>query len=224
MAYRNAILLDLDGTLVDTAADFVAVINQMRGIDNLPPLPAQTIRNTVSDGARALVTLAYQIDENHSEFEKKRQWLLEMYEKELGKNATIFSGFNTLLEKLEANDIAWGIITNKPSRFTIPLLESLNIRPTRNVAICPDHVSQTKPHPEPLLLAAKKLSLQPAQCIYAGDHARDIEAGRRAGMKTIACAYGYIKSDDDINSWRADTTVQSVQELEQILCQQFNLE
>ena len=104
------------------------------------------------------------------------------------------------------------------------MLEILDIKPSEGVAVCPDHVSQTKPHPEPLLLAAKKLDLEPAQCIYVGDHIRDIEAGRNAGMQTIACGYGYIKDDDDINNWQADIIVNSVSELNQFISQHLNLD
>ncbi len=223
MDYRGALLFDLDGTLVDTSADFVAVVNSMRAADGMPALPEDAIRNTVSDGARALIALAYSLKEGDALFEEKRQQLLNQYEDELGKQAKLFAGFVDLLATLERNNIAWGIVTNKPSRFTDPLLQRLNIKPSRGVAICPDHVTHTKPHPEPLLLAASRLGLTPAQCIYAGDHLRDIESGRNAGMATIACAYGYIKPIENINDWQADFIVNSVAELHQFAQQHFNL-
>lgn len=223
MTYKSAVLFDLDGTLVDTAADFIAVLNNMRQIDNLPLLNSEIIRNTVSDGSKALITLAYQLEENDHGFEEKRQWLLDLYEQELGKNSALFNGFETLLTTFEDNNIAWGIITNKPARFTLPLLAHLNINPSNNVAICPDHVAQTKPHPEPLLLAAKKLNLNPMQCVYVGDHQRDIEAGRNAGMKTIACSYGYIKPGDSVNNWQADIIVNSVADFSQFIKQHLGI-
>lgn len=222
-AYRGAILFDLDGTLVDTSADFVAVVNSMRVADGLPPLPDDDIRNTVSDGARALITLAYGLKEGDNHFEEKRQQLLNQYEDELGLQAKLFPGFDGMLAEMEQHNIAWGIVTNKPSRFTDPLLKRLDIKPSNGVAICPDHVTHTKPHPEPLLLAASKLGLQPKQCIYAGDHLRDIESGRNAGMQTIACAYGYIKPVENIAEWRADFTVDSVAELHQLARRLFQL-
>jgi phosphoglycolate phosphatase len=221
--YRGALLFDLDGTLVDTSADFVAVVNSMREKDGLQALPEQDIRNTVSDGARALVKLAYNLDDGDDGFAEKRQQLLDQYEAELGMQAKLFDGFHQLLNALERNNIAWGIVTNKPSRFTDPLLARLHIRPSNGVAICPDHVTHSKPHAEPLLLAATKLGLAPAQCVYAGDHLRDIEAGRNAGMTTVACAYGYIKPVENINHWQADVIVNSVTELHQFAQQHFKL-
>ncbi len=223
MNYKGAVLFDLDGTLVDTAADFVPILNGMRHADGMQALPADIIRNTVSDGARALITLAYDIDESHNKFEQKRQTLLDLYEQELGKAAGLFSGFSSLLQILKDNNIAWGVVTNKPQRFTDPLLTKLNLKPSNKVAICPDHVKQSKPHPEPLLLAAKQLNLSVDQCVYAGDHDRDIQAGKNAGMHTIACAYGYIKPEDNINDWQADTIVNTVDELQKQLQQYFNL-
>lgn len=221
MTYQGALLLDLDGTLVDTSADFVAVLNHMRQTDGLPALPENDIRNTVSDGARALIQLAYGLKEGEPHFEEKRQQLLDQYEVALGLKAQLFQGFEALLYDLESHHIAWGIVTNKPSRFTDLLLERLKLYPSQQVAICPDHVTYSKPHAEPLLLAAKKLQLTPAQCVYAGDHARDIEAGKNAGMTTITCAYGYIKPTDNIHAWQADYIAHSVNELHQLAQQLF---
>lgn len=223
MNYKGALLFDLDGTLVDTSADFVAVVNSMRAADGMPALPESDIRNTVSDGARALIALAYSLKEGDALFEAKRQQLLDQYEDELGQQARLFDGFTDLLATLERNNIAWGIVTNKPARFTDPLLARLQIKPSNGVAICPDHVKHTKPHAEPLLLAASQLGLAPGQCLYAGDHLRDIEAGRNAGMATIACAYGYIKPIENINDWQADFIVNSVAELHQFAQRHFNL-
>jgi phosphoglycolate phosphatase len=186
-------------------------------------LAEDLIRNTVSDGARALIQLAYPLKEGDKGFEEKRQQLLNEYEKELGANARLFAGFEPLLAELEKHNIAWGIVTNKPARFTDPLLKRLNIKPSQGVAICPDHVTHTKPHAEPLLLAAAKLGLTAEQCIYAGDHARDIEAGKNAGMKTITCAYGYIKPHENLKEWQADFIVDSVAELHQLAQQLFRL-
>lgn len=222
MTYKAAVLFDLDGTLVDTAADFVAVLNQMRQNDGLPPLDDKLIRNTVSDGARALVTLAYALREGDAGFEDKRQELLNRYEQELGKAAHLFTGFEPLLKQLEAQNIGWGIVTNKPWRFTEPLLQRLQLKPSNDVAICPDHVTRTKPDAEPLLLAASKLGLGKQHCLYAGDHERDIQAGRNANMHTIACGYGYIHPEHNIHDWQADTVVHSVEELNAFLNHYFN--
>ena len=221
MNYRGAVLFDLDGTLVDTAADFVHIIQQMMHSEKRPLLDERLIRNTVSEGARGLIRLAYQLQDEDPLFEEKRQWLLELYAKELGRNAMLFDGYQPLLQALASKQLGWGIVTNKPWRFTEPLLQQLQLQPSNNVTICPDHVSQTKPHAEPLLLAASQLQLAPASCIYVGDHRRDIEAARNAGMFSIACAFGYIHDEDDINSWQADKIVQSVAELHQFIDQHF---
>lgn len=213
MAYQGAVLFDLDGTLVDTAADFVAVIHAMRRAENLPLVDEIKIRNTVSEGARGLIRMAWQMDETHAEFEKKRQWMLDLYEQELGNAAKPFEGFRELLAQFEADNIAWGVVTNKPWRFSEPLMAKLRLSPSDGVIICPDHVKNTKPDAEPLLLAAQKLNLTPAQCIYAGDHLRDIQSAQSAGMFSIACAFGYIADGDNINDWNANVIVHDVAEL-----------
>jgi phosphoglycolate phosphatase len=167
------------------------------------PTPT-TIRNTVSDGARALITLCYKLAEGEDGFEEKRQTLLNRYENELGENAELFEGFNEVFNYCEQENIAWAVVTNKPWLYTELLLQRLNIKPSNNVIICPDHVSNTKPDPEPLFLAAEKLGINPEKCLYAGDHLRDIQAGQNANMKTIACTYGYIKEQDNPEHWQAD--------------------
>jgi phosphoglycolate phosphatase len=213
MNYSAALLLDLDGTLVDTANDFIHILQSMCLEDGLTAPDATTIRNTVSDGARALITLCYGLKENEQDFEDKRQQLLNRYEQELGQNAALFTGFDDVIQYCEKNNIAWGIVTNKPWLYTELLLQRLQINPSNNVIICPDHVSQTKPNAEPLLLAAKKLKLKPEQCLYAGDHLRDIQAGINANMQTIACNYGYIKSADNSADWQADYSIEQPIEL-----------
>ncbi len=216
-AFKAAVLFDLDGTLIDTAADFIAIVNSMRHMDGLHALDDNMIRNTVSDGARALVTLAFSINEGDKGFAEKRQQLLDLYDQELGNNAALFEGFESLLKRLETNHIAWGIVTNKPSQFTDKLLSRLQLKPSRGVAICPDHVSKPKPDAEPILLAMDELELMPSQCIYVGDHERDIAAGKAANLTTIACAYGYIKAEDNIQQWNADFIVDDVNALEHLL-------
>ena len=213
--YKAGVLFDLDGTLVDTAADFIAIINTMRLADGMAALPANDIRNTVSDGARALITLAYNLQEGDAGFDEKRQQLLDCYTKELGKAARLFPGFEQLLQRFDDNHIAWGVVTNKPSEFTDKLLQRLHLKPSRSVAVCPDHVKKAKPDPEAILLAMEKLGLNTSNCIYVGDHERDIIAGKAANLPTIACAYGYIKDSDNIKDWQADYIVNDVRALEQ---------
>lgn len=223
MNYRGAVLLDLDGTLVDSALDFVHVIQSMQAEDNIPPTSAESIRNTVSDGARALTQLAYGYDIGSSEHSEKLHELLDRYEAELGKNAQVFAGFFPMLEQLEQQGIAWGIVTNKPWRFTEPLIKRLQLQPSANVIVCPDHVKNSKPAPEPLYLAAEQLQLKPEQCLYAGDHIRDIQAAHNANIPSIACAYGYIKESDDINAWKAKYIINEPKDLETIAKEFYQL-
>lgn len=212
-----AVLFDLDGTLVDTAPDFVRVLNQVRADDNLPPLPYDTIRNQVSNGARALVKLGYDLAEESPEFATRLQKLLEHYEKGLAQESHLFPGLNDCLKWLEQREIPWGVVTNKPSRYTVPLLRGLKLHQRCSVTVCPDHVTHKKPHPEPLLTACDWLSVDPAHTIYVGDHVRDIEAGKAAGNLTIAAGWGYLEQGTDIHQWQADAVVQNAAQLQAFL-------
>jgi N-acetyl-D-muramate 6-phosphate phosphatase len=223
MAFRGAVLFDLDGTLVDTAQDFVHVIQTMQRHDNIAITDALQIRNTVSDGARALIKLGWQYDEEHPLFAAKHQQMLDYYWQSLGEKAALFDGYPQLFDFLHQHNIGWGIVTNKPWRFTEALLQRLNLQPSNQVAICPDHVTHSKPHAEPLLLAAQKLQLQPEQCLYVGDHERDIAAAINANMLSIACAYGYIKENDNISNWNADYIINHSNELHNIVKNYFKL-
>lgn len=215
----NTLLLDLDGTLVDTAPDFAWVLNQIRADLNFPALEERVIRSAVSDGARGMVEQGF--PERHTDAngtlpsnEDIRQRFLRDYTQLLlDKNtrARPYDGVHQLIETLERAQWHWGIVTNKPVAMATPLLETLGLLP--KVLICPDHVTQAKPSPEGLLLASKKLRIQPSQAIYVGDHLRDIDAGKRAGMKTIAAEWGYLASNDSANEWQADRICPKSQQL-----------
>ncbi len=213
----EAVLFDLDGTLLDTAPDFVYILNQLLAEYQKPALPSDIIRSTVSNGARALVSLAFEIDEDHADFPVLRARLLTLYTEHLAVATTPFPGIIDTLVFLAAKNIPWGIVTNKPKAYTTPLMERIKLEHQADVVICPEHVTQTKPHPEPLLLACKMLDCRPANTIYIGDHRRDIEAGRLAGMKTVAASYGYIHADDPVDSWNADHCVDSATKITAIL-------
>lgn len=212
-ASLKAVLFDLDGTLVDTADDFVPVVQQLRKESDLPPMDAARIRRSVSNGSRALVTLALSLREGDAAYEPQRQRLLELYADILGDHARLYAGLHALLETLEARDLGWGIATNKPSAYTTPLLRILKLHPPAGAVLCPDDVQHPKPHPESLLRLCDMLGCEPSEAIYVGDHARDIEAGRRAGMFTIAAAYGYIEEGDDAARWGADAIAHHSTEL-----------
>lgn len=208
-----AVLFDLDGTLIDTAPDFIVAVNQQRSNHGLAALPDDLIRNTVSNGARALIELSFSFQEGDPDFAQKHQELLALYLRHIADKSTLFPGMDELLSWLEFEDIPWGIVTNKPRRFTIPLLEGLALNQRCKVVVCPDDVANSKPHPESLLSACSALNKNPKQSLYIGDHQRDIEAGRRAGMTTIAVGYGYIPRSENIEAWQADYISANVAEL-----------
>lgn len=213
----RALLLDLDGTLLDTAPDFAEILNAMRSDRGLERLPAARVRETVSDGARALITLGFEATEDDPGFAALHRELLERYADHLAVYTTLFPGMDTVLEALEARGLRWGVVTNKPSQYAAPLLSALGLAQRCSALVCPDHLARRKPDPEGLLLACRQLGLEPSQAIYAGDHRRDIEAGRAAGMRTVACGYGYVHRDDAPETWGADWVVQEAQELLQLL-------
>lgn len=203
----SAVLFDLDGTLADTADDFVLVLNLLRQQHGFESLDSEHIRATVSDGARALTHLAFGGHEGEPDFESKRQQLLALYFSKVGDSARLFSGMEAVLEQLESQSIPWGVVTNKPKKYTERLFTKLGLAQRCAVLVCPDDVVHAKPDPEGLLLAATKLSIRPDNCWYVGDHIRDIEAGRAAGMTTIAARYGYIKPEDAIEHWQAHSII-----------------
>ncbi|NQY02589.1 MAG: HAD-IA family hydrolase [Halieaceae bacterium] len=209
----SAVLFDLDGTLVDTAEEFVVVVQALRAEEGLAPMPAARIRQSVSNGARALVSLALGLTENDAGFEEKRLRLLALYGEVLGTAATPYPGIPELLQALAEKNISWGIATNKPRAYAAPLIEALDFQPPAGSLVCPDDVVDRKPHPESLYLNCRHLGCAPSEAIYVGDHLRDIEAGRGAGMATIAAAYGYIEPDDDAARWGADAIVTDSRDL-----------
>jgi N-acetyl-D-muramate 6-phosphate phosphatase len=208
----RAVMFDLDGTLLDTAPDFVAVVNKLLLENQRDELSHAAIRAGVSHGSKALVTLAFAIEETHENFQPLRARLLELYTHHIAVFTKPFPGIQDLLNKLAEHNIVWGIATNKPATYTTLLMDELNMQPAPAIVICPDHVKDSKPHPESLFLAGKELGCTPDEIIYIGDHLRDIECGRRAGSITIAAAYGYI-GDENIDSWQADYRVEHAEEI-----------
>ena len=216
----QAVLFDLDGTLIDTAADFIRIIQQMCRNEDRTVVEADLIRTQVSEGARAMVKLVYpELEVDDPIFLAHRQHFLDLYGADIAVNTDLFEGMYPLLEQLEQNNIPWGIVTNKPRGLSESLLEALNLTERCAVLVCPEDVSKTKPDPEPMYLAAKQINIAPEQCIYVGDHPRDIDAGRHANMYTILAAYGYLPLPykDDLTAWHADCIVNNVSELDQLL-------
>lgn len=235
----KALLFDLDGTLMDTAPDFFPTVNTLRKEQNLPPLADDIIRLQVSNGGRALTRLALDMplvdakkqestDLNDADtlfFEQQRQRLLTLYIDHIAEKSDLFPGMTELLETCEQYSLPWGIVTNKPRLYTEILLERLADRlpilAYCAVVVCPDDVDRTKPFPDPLYLAADTLKIPAHDCWYLGDHVRDIEAGNAASMFTIATLYGYIAPHDNPESWQADISVDSVEEITHLLTLNF---
>ena len=218
----KAVLFDLDGTLIDTAADFIRIIQDMCRDKQCDVVAADLIRTQVSEGARAMVKLVYpELDVEDPVFLAHRQRFLDIYGDDIAVETDLFDGMYPLLEALESQNIPWGIVTNKPRWLSEALLKALNLTERCAVLVCPEDVSKTKPDPEPMYLAAKRIQIQPEDCIYVGDHPRDIDAGRHAQMYTILAAYGYLplQHKDDLTAWQADCIVNTVAELQQVIHQ-----
>lgn len=200
----KAVFFDLDGTLLDSAPDFFVAMHQLMDEYQQPHVDEAVIRATVSDGGRALTTLGFGLQVGDDGFHERHQRLLDIYTEHMGKHCVLFPGIDALLLQIKQAQLFWGVITNKPSRFTDPILENLNLSVHPNLVLCPDHVRKAKPDPEALLLACNKVACKPEEALYIGDHKRDIDCGISAGSPTIAVTFGYTKPDDDIASWNAN--------------------
>lgn len=206
----RAVLFDLDGTLADTAGDLAAAVNRVRADRALPPLPLATLRPHASHGARGLLGVGLGITKDSPEFEPLRDAFLDYYAAALCKHTRLFAGAETVLAEIERRRLRWGIVTNKATRFTLPLLECLALWPRANAVICGDTTPQPKPHPAPLIAAAATLAIDAARCVYVGDAARDIAAGQAAGMHTLVARYGYLGLEDTPEQWAADGFIDSL--------------
>lgn len=213
----RAVLFDMDGTLLDSAPDFIAICQAMRAERGLPPQDERLIRDVVSGGARAMVACAFEMDPDAAEFEPLRLEFLERYQSHCAVLTRPFDGIDELLADIEQAKLIWGVVTNKPVRFAEPIMEQLGLADRSAVLICPDHVKNSKPDPEMLLLACSKLNLDPASVLFVGDDLRDIESGRAAGTRTAAVSYGYIHPSDSPTHWGADVVVDHPLELRAVL-------
>ncbi len=198
----RAILFDLDGTLADTAPDLAAALNLMRIRAGLAPTPYEVLRPTASSGARGMIGASYGVQPGESGYEPLKNGFLDNYEAALAVESRLFDGIPLLLEGLTNLGLPWGVVTNKVARFTDPLVGQIGLG-AAGCVISGDTMPHPKPHPAPLLEAARRLNLAPEQCWYVGDDLRDIQAGRAAGMRTIACAWGYCGPVEPL-SWNAD--------------------
>jgi phosphoglycolate phosphatase len=209
----DAVLFDLDGTLVDTAPDMGAALNNLLLEENLEPLPLATIRPLVSQGGLVLTRLGFADKVQEAEIEPLRLRYLQHYHAIVADESRLFDGYAEILDELEARSIPWGIVTNKPEWLTHPLLEQLDLALRTGVVIGGDTLEQRKPHPLPLQVAAERLGVSCNNCIYVGDDERDIVAGKAAEMKTLVAAYGYIEDAASIGAWQADGIIDHPREL-----------
>ena len=213
----KGIFFDLDGTLADTAPDLVAAANQLLIARNLAPMQYEVLRPRASAGARGLIRGAFGIDTDHPDFIPLRDEFFSNYEKALLVNSVIFDGVDHLLDHLDSAKLPWGIVTNKSERFTNPLTELMGLRQRAVSTVSGDTTPHSKPHPEPILHAARLANIDPTKSVYVGDDIRDIVAGKAAGMKTIAAAYGYCGCEEPPEAWGADYLVRHPKELLEII-------
>ena len=219
----DAILFDLDGTLVDTAPDMVAVLLGMQKDHGLALVPYDLARSHVSNGAVGLIRLAFP-EADDALMKQLHQEYLDRYENAVCVDSTLFPELGDLLDELDALSRPWGVVTNKPMRMTDPLLAGLGLSSRVACSISGDTLPQRKPDPAPLLLASQQIGVPSEKTVYVGDAVRDIEAGRAAGMFTIAATYGYITDDDDPGTWDADLIASDTRELTHYLLKGVNLE
>ncbi|MBM3114918.1 HAD family hydrolase [Jeongeupia naejangsanensis] len=203
----RAILFDLDGTLADTAPDLGAALNRLLVEEGRPEQPYDAIRPLASHGARGLIGLGFGVGPDDASFNALRERFLAHYATALCEHTVLFDGVAELITAIGARGLPWGIVTNKPGRFTDPLVRELPLPVQPGCVVSGDTVGVAKPDPKPMLHAAEQLGVPAASCLYVGDAERDIEAGRRVGMKTVIADYGYISVDDQPTAWGADLRI-----------------
>ncbi len=209
----NTILFDLDGTLLDTYRDMGAALNTLLAAYQKPALPVETIRPFVSNGALVMVCHAFQCEPDSTQATTLWKEYLDEYIRNLCVQTELFNGMDRVLDEIENRGMKWGIVTNKPGFLTEPLLSRLSLDTRAGCVVSGDTLPQRKPHPAPLQLACEQLGTRCHHAVYIGDDARDIQAGKSAGMRTIAAAYGYIPSGDHPRAWQADHIIGSPMEI-----------
>lgn len=209
----NAVLFDLDGTLVDTAPDLGAALNAMRQRRGLSLVPESECRPQSSHGSQGLIRLGFEVDQRHPDFPALRQEFLEHYAANLTRNSPLFPGMADVLAQLDARAIKWGVVTNKPARYTQPLLVHLGLMERAAFVVSGDTCAQAKPHPDPLLHACQIAQIPVRDCLYVGDAERDVQAANAAGMPALVALYGYLGQDDRPKEWGAYGFINSPGEL-----------
>jgi phosphoglycolate phosphatase len=213
IATVRAVLFDLDGTLIDSAPDLAGAANTLRAEQGLPPLPYEQLRPMVGAGARGMIGAAFGVSPDQADFESLRDAFLAIYERDLLQRTRVFKAMEPVLDRLDTLGLAWGIVTNKAQRFTLPVVQGLGLDRRAATVICGDTTPYAKPHPAPLLEAARRMSVSADQCVYVGDDLRDVQAGKAAGMATLAAAWGYLGQGELIHDWGADAVIELPQDV-----------
>ena len=210
----DCVLFDLDGTLVDTAPDLIACLNQALSLKGYAHVHDADIKPMISLGAMAMVKQAVS-DADEVQQSQLLDLMLECYQNNIAHHSRFYSGISETLDIIESAGLKWGVVTNKRERFTLPLMEALNLNQRAACVISGDTTSNSKPHPEPMLAACEQAKVKPENCVYIGDAAHDITAGKNANMKTLAAVYGYLKEGDQPEEWGADALIETPQQLQQ---------
>ena len=214
MGFRfDTFLFDLDGTLLDTHADMANALNITLDNHGKSPLPIESIRPFVSKGGMVMVCMAFRCKPGSDESMALWKEFLEVYANHICIHTAFFPGMDLVIQQIEDSGRNWGIVTNKPGYLTASLLQALELDTRVGSVVSGDTLPQKKPHPAPVLLAAKQNNSAPERCLYVGDDERDIQAGKSAGMVSLSAAYGYIVEEDDVKSWGADGIIYSPIEL-----------
>lgn len=209
----RAVLFDLDGTLLDTAPDLAAALNDVLLEQGRQPHSFEAIRPHVSHGGSALVQFGFGMTPEHEDFDRLRERFLEIYRNNIARHTRPFAGMLEVLDALEQRGLRWGVVTNKPAWLTLPLMEALALHSRAGSIVSGDTLPQRKPHPEPLFHACREIGLDASECLYVGDAERDIAAGRAAGMTTLVALFGYLGEQDDPAQWLADAMIQDPREI-----------
>lgn len=204
----KAVLFDLDGTLIDSAPDLGAAADKMRTDRGLPSLPYEKYRPMAGAGARGMLGVAFGMTPEHPDFPAMREEFFRNYEACMTQRTYVFDGVAQLIASLAEHELAWGVVTNKSMRFTAPLTKAMPLFSTARTVVGGDSTPHPKPHPAPLLEAARQVGVRPIECVYVGDDLRDVQAGRAAGMRTVAATYGYLGSTD-VREWGADLQIET---------------
>ena len=213
----KAVLFDLDGTLIDSAPDLGAAADKMRIDRGMTALDYALYRPMAGSGARGMLQVAFGMTDTHAEYEAYKTEFLDNYQQAMTVKTTVFDGVDDMLTRLQQQGLLWGVVTNKSERVALPLTSAMQLFASSGVVVGGDTTPYSKPHPEPLFEAARRLGVSPELCLYVGDDERDIVAGKSAGMGTVAATYGYLGSASDVADWRADAQINSPIELLQLL-------